>query len=86
MVKFTRQAEALTISKEQAMEGFFYFSRVREERANKYPDYVEARLAATESIKKLAAAEEAFGTARVRAWLNEIEAKAIAALNRKGAA
>lgn len=84
MVKFARQADALAISKEQALEGFFYFSRVREERASKFPDYVEARLAASETIGKLAKAEEAFGSARVRTWLNEIEAKATAALNQKG--
>jgi hypothetical protein len=86
MIKFARQAEALTISREQALEGFFYFSRVREEKASKYPDYLEARLAASGSIKKLATAEEAFGSARVRTWLDEIEAKAIAALNKQGAA
>jgi hypothetical protein len=86
MVKFSRQAEALAISKEHALEGFFYFSRVREEKAGKYGDYVEARLAASESVQKLARAEEAFGSARVRTWLNEIEAKATTALNEKGAA
>lgn len=86
MVKFARQADALAISKEHALEGFFYFSRVREEKASKYGDYVEARLAAAESVKKLATAEEAFGSARVRTWLDEIEAKAIAALNKKGVA
>lgn len=84
MVKFARQADALAISKEQALEGFFYFSRVREERASKFPDYVEARLAASETIGKLAKAEEAFGSARVRTWLNEIEAKAAAALAKGG--
>jgi hypothetical protein len=86
MVKFARQAEALAISREHALEGFFYFSRVSEERASKYGDYVEARLAASESVKKLATAEEAFGSARVRTWLDEIEAMAIAALNKQGVA
>jgi hypothetical protein len=86
MVKFARQSEALAISNEYALEGFFYFSRVREERASKYGDYVEARLAASESVKKLARAEEAFGSARVRTWLDEIEAKAIAALYKQGVA
>ncbi|WP_152568867.1 hypothetical protein [Microvirga sp. BSC39] len=86
MIAFTRQAEALNISKDQALEGFFYFVIVREEKASKYPDYVESRLAASQSIKKLAMAEEAFGSARVRTWLDEIEAKAIAELNKRGAA
>jgi hypothetical protein len=86
MVKFARQSAALAISQEHALEGFFYFSRVREEKASKYGDYVEARLAASQSIKRLATAEEAFGSARVRTWLDEIEAKAIAELTRRGAA
>jgi hypothetical protein len=86
MITFKRQSEALAITKEHALEGFFYFSRVREEKASKYPDYVEARLAASESVKKLATAEKAFGSARVRTWLDEIETKAIAALNKRGAA
>jgi hypothetical protein len=86
MIKFRRQADALKICKEHALEGYFYFASVREEKASKYPDYVEARLAASESVKKLATAEEAFGSARVRTWLDEIEAKAIAALNKQGAA
>jgi hypothetical protein len=86
MIKFRRQADSLDICKEHALEGFFYFVSVREEKARKYGDYVEARLAASESVKKLATAEEAFGSARVRTWLDEIEAKAIAALNKHGAA
>lgn len=86
MITFTRQSEALVISQEQALEGYFYFIRVREEKASKYPDYVEARLAAAQSVKKLATAEEAFGSARVHAWLDEIEAKAIAELTKRGAA
>ncbi|MBB3020683.1 7-cyano-7-deazaguanine synthase in queuosine biosynthesis [Microvirga lupini] len=86
MISFKRQSESLAISKEHALEGFFYFTSVREEEASKYPDYVEARLAATESVKKLATAEEAFGSARVRSWLDEIEAKAIAELSKRGAA
>lgn len=76
MSTFARQYEVLRISKEQALEGFFYFSRVREERASKYPDFVEARQDAMTTMEQLAVMEQAFGTERVLSWLIGSAAKA----------
>lgn len=76
MTTYARQAEALKISDEQALEGFFYFVSVREEKASKYPDYVTARKEASTSLQQLATMERAFGSARVREWLREAVEKA----------
>jgi len=86
MSTFARQHEALQISKEQALEGFFYFSRVRGERADKYPDYVEARMDALTTLQQLAKMERAFGTEKVRSWLSGSARKAMAQLGEGEAA
>lgn len=86
MITYARQFEVFTITKEQALEGYWYFARVREEKAVRYPDFVEARCQGTETLRQLAKAEEAFGHERVKAWLDQIEAKAEATLNPEGAA
>ncbi|HZH50283.1 MAG TPA: hypothetical protein VEZ16_00225 [Microvirga sp.] len=71
MTTYARQVEVLKITDEQALEGFFYFARVREEKADKYKDYVEARQAASATLRQLAAMEKAFGTEKVRDWLKD---------------
>src|SRR3712207_5955385 len=50
MSTFKRQADVLQVTDEQALEGWFYFHRVREEKASKYPDYVKARQAASATV------------------------------------
>lgn len=86
MASFARRAAVIKIIREQALEGYMTFIRINEGKSKDYPKYVEDRLESERTLQKLATAEEAFGNARVRVWLDEIEAKAVAALNKKGAA
>lgn len=80
MTTYARQVEVLKITDEQALEGFFYFARVREEKAEKYKDYVEARQDASATLQQVAIIEEAFGTESARQWLANGVARAKAKL------
>lgn len=80
MTTYARQVEVLRITKEQALECYWYFARVREEKADKYKDYVEARLEASATLQQVAIIEEAFGTESARQWLANSVARAKAKL------
>ena len=75
-VPIWRQAEVLKVTDEQALEGFFYFSRVREEKASKYPDYVQARQAASLTLSRLATMAEKVSEEWVETCLSTMEDKA----------
>jgi hypothetical protein len=77
-ITFTRQLDVLTISQEEALEGYLYWYRVREGRVTTlkepetYPDYVKARLAAIETLRKLALLEWFVGVDRAHAVLDRL--------------
>ena len=75
-VTFQRQAEVLKITDEQALEGFAYFNRTRESKAEKYPDYLLARKAASHTLKRLATMAEKVDEAWVESCLSKMEDKA----------
>jgi len=72
MITFARQSEALKISEEQALEGFFYFTRTRGEKAEKYPDYVKARREASRTLDRLAKLADLIGSdEQLSGWLDQ---------------
>lgn len=75
-VPLYRQAEVLRITDEQALEGFFYFSRTRGEKADKYPDYVLARKAASLTLQRLAGVAAIVGEECCETWLTAMEERA----------
>ena len=82
---FARMLDVLTIAQKEALEGYLYWYRVREGKATtttqpeKYPDYVEARLAAIAVLRQLADLEAMIGTERVRGLLTRALSRARAA-------
>jgi hypothetical protein len=71
-----RQAEVLKITDEQALEGFVYFNRTRESKAEKHPDYVQARKAASHTLKRLANMAEKVSEDWLETCLSTMEDKA----------
>ncbi|PVE25407.1 hypothetical protein DC522_05795 [Microvirga sp. KLBC 81] len=80
MTTYARQHEVLKITEEQALEGFMYFLQVRSSKAEKYHHFVEDRVSCVSTLEQLAIMEKAFGTEKVRNWLDEAVAKAQAKL------
>lgn len=75
-VPLWRQAEVLKITDEQALEGFLHFIRTNEKKAEKYPDFVVARKAASHTLNRLAAMAEKVDEAWVETCLAAMEEKA----------
>jgi hypothetical protein len=75
-VTIQRQAEVLNITDEQALEGYFSFIRTRESKAEKYPDFVQARKAASHTLKRLATMAEQVSEEWVENCLSTMEGKA----------
>jgi len=75
-VPIWRQAEVLKVIDEEKLEGYFYFVRTREGKADKYPDFVLARSAASHTLKRLAAMAEKVDEAWVETCLSTMEQKA----------
>lgn len=75
-VPLWRQAEVLKITDEQALEGYFAFIRTRETKAEKYPDFVLARKAASHTLKRLSAMAEQVSEEWVENCLSTMEGKA----------
>lgn len=80
---FARQSAVLDVAINECHNAFHYFLNTRASKAERYPDYVAARMAASETLKTLALMERAFGTDKVKGWLDESAKRATATLREK---
>lgn len=66
MSTYAPQAKVMKTTKELAIEGFLYFLRVHDGKADRYKDFVEARVHAATTLNQLAVMEQAFVHGPVR--------------------
>lgn len=83
-VPIWRQAEVLKITDEEALEGHFHFIRVREEKAEKYPDFARARKSAYSTLKRLANMAEKVSEEWLETCLSTMEDKAQEIAQKRG--